>query len=504
MAGPPRGQTPKEVVLSRGTLSLYHYTPMTDEVYRTPILFVMATTNRAYVFDLAPGQSFVEFMLKRGYDIYVIDWNPPQSDEARLGFEDYILEFIPSCVSEVQTRSGEEVSVIGYCMGGVLSLMYTALHTPGPVRNLAVFTTPFNWREFGLFNTWSDTRHFDVDTLVDSLGNVPPEIILASFDMLRPSTKIASQIQLWDNIWNDEFVKSYRAIDRWGNETLSLPGEYFRQTIKELMNGNKLYTGELEIGGRKVTWATSGPRSCTPSPSTTTSSPTPAAAIWWTGRLGRQGGGCDERRPCQPDRRRQRCAPTLAEARPVALGAIRVNDIAKRRLPRSLDLDGEAIELRSMTGADEAAVLAFAKAAPAHDLLFLARDITHPKAVKAWVRDIEAGSISTVLAWRGDTIVGCAAIIRDPLSWSGHVAEMRVLLDSMPARVSGVAHRGSLRYRAGPRGEKITARITLDQKGAIAVFEGLGFTLEAMLRDQVKGRDGRKHDVLILSHDVRA
>jgi polyhydroxyalkanoate synthase subunit PhaC len=252
-AGPPRGQTPKEVVLSRGTLSLYHYTPMTDEVYRTPILFVMATTNRAYVFDLAPGQSFVEFMLKRGYDIYVIDWNPPQSDEARLGFEDYILDFIPSCVSEVQTRSGEDqVSVIGYCMGGVLSLMYTALHTPGPVRNLAVFTTPFNWREFGLFNTWSDTRHFDVDTLVDSLGNVPPEIILASFDMLRPSTKIASQIQLWDNIWNDEFVKSYRAIDRWGNETLSLPGEYFRQTIKELMNGNKLYTGELEIGGRKV------------------------------------------------------------------------------------------------------------------------------------------------------------------------------------------------------------------------------------------------------------
>ncbi|HLZ85401.1 MAG TPA: alpha/beta fold hydrolase [Caulobacteraceae bacterium] len=252
-AGPPRGQTPKEVVLSRGTLSLYHYTPMTDEVYRTPILFVMATTNRAYVFDLAPGQSFVEFMLKRGYDVYVIDWNPPQSDEARLGFEDYILDFIPSCVSEVQTRSGEDdITVIGYCMGGVLSLMYTALHTPGPVRNLAVFTTPFNWREFGLFNAWSDERHFDVDTLVDSLGNVPPEVILASFDMLRPSTKVTSQIQLWDNIWNDEFVKSYRAIDRWGNETLSLPGRYFRQTIKELMNGNKLYTGELEIGGRRV------------------------------------------------------------------------------------------------------------------------------------------------------------------------------------------------------------------------------------------------------------
>jgi RimJ/RimL family protein N-acetyltransferase len=181
-----------------------------------------------------------------------------------------------------------------------------------------------------------------------------------------------------------------------------------------------------------------------------------------------------------------------------------MNDIAKRRLPRPLDLDGEAIELRSMTGADEAAVLAFAKTAPAHDLLFLARDITHPKVVKAWVRDIEAGSISTVLAWRGDTIVGCAAIIRDPLSWSGHVAEIRVvLLDSMRGKGLGRLLTEEAFATALAQGaEKITARMTLDQKGAIAVFEGLGFTLEAMLRDQVKGRDGRKHDVLILSHDV--
>ena len=70
--------------------------------------------------------------------------------------------------------------------------------------------------------------------------------------MLRPVSKAVSQVQLWDNMWNDEFVKSYRAFDRWGAETLPLAGEYFRQTVKELMFGNKLYTGELEIGGRRV------------------------------------------------------------------------------------------------------------------------------------------------------------------------------------------------------------------------------------------------------------
>jgi RimJ/RimL family protein N-acetyltransferase len=181
-----------------------------------------------------------------------------------------------------------------------------------------------------------------------------------------------------------------------------------------------------------------------------------------------------------------------------------VNNIAKARLPRALELDGERIELRSMTGADEEAVLAFASAAPAHDLLFLARDITHPKVVKAWVRDIEGGTITTVLAWRGAEIVGCAAIIRDPLSWSGHVAEIRVvLLDSMRGKGLGrLLTEEAFATALGQGAEKITARMTLDQKGAIAVFEGLGFTLEAMLRDQVKDRDGRKHDLLILSHDV--
>jgi RimJ/RimL family protein N-acetyltransferase len=181
-----------------------------------------------------------------------------------------------------------------------------------------------------------------------------------------------------------------------------------------------------------------------------------------------------------------------------------VNDAPHRRLPRSLDLDGEAIDLRAMSGADEAAVLAFGNAAPAHDLLFLARDITHPKVVKAWVREIEAGTIATVLAWRGEAIVGCAAIIRDPLSWSGHVAEIRVvLLDSMRGKGLGrMLTEEAFATALGQGAEKITARMTLDQKGAIAVFEGLGFTLEAMLRDQVKDRDGRKHDLLILSHDV--
>lgn len=178
-SGPPLGETPKDVLHSRGTMNLYHYRPLADEIYRVPILIVMATTNRGYILDLVPGQSFIEFLLKSGYDVYMLDWAPPRPDEKSLGIADYVLDFIPDCMRRVQQDSGEtDVSVIGYCFGGVLSLLYGAIFADGPMKNLICFTTPIDFREMKLFQNFSDRRYFDVDRLVDSVGNVPPEMIL--------------------------------------------------------------------------------------------------------------------------------------------------------------------------------------------------------------------------------------------------------------------------------------------------------------------------------------
>jgi polyhydroxyalkanoate synthase len=226
---------------------------MVEEVYRVPILMVMATTNRGYIFDLAPGQSMVEFLLQRGHDVYVLDWAPPKPEEKNLKFEDYVLDFVPDAIRHVQQDSGEEhVNLVGYCFGGVLSLMYLSLHADGPVKNFVAFTTPVDFKQMTLFQRWSDPKYFDVDRLVDNLGNVPPDVIVTSFEMLRPASKTIGQIQLWENMWNDEYVNNFRRFERWTADTLPLAGEYFRQTTKELMWKNGLYTGELTVGGRKV------------------------------------------------------------------------------------------------------------------------------------------------------------------------------------------------------------------------------------------------------------
>ena len=189
-SGPELGSTPKDVLYSRGTMNLYHYRPQADEVYRVPVLIVMATTNRGYILDLVPGQSFIEFLLKRGFDVYMLDWTAPKPEEKSLRMEDYVLDFIPESVRRVQQDSGEkDVSVIGYCFGGVLSLLDGSIFSDGPMKNLICFTTPIDFREMKLFSNFADRRYFDVDRLIDSTGNMPPELILQSFDMLRPAAR---------------------------------------------------------------------------------------------------------------------------------------------------------------------------------------------------------------------------------------------------------------------------------------------------------------------------
>ena len=165
---------------------------------------------------------------------------------------------------------------------------------------------------------------------------------------------------------------------------------------------------------------------------------------------------------------------------------------------------GSRVTLRLMSGSDGSVALAFARALPAHDLLFLRRDITQPEAIEIWLNGIARGRITSVLAESGGQVQGYATVDRGELSWSPHVAELRVLV-SAAMRGKGLGRlltQEAFAIALGLGIEKIVAQMTVDQKGAIAVFEGMGFRPEALLRDQVKDRDGRKHDLLILAHEV--
>lgn len=251
--GPAVGTTPRTLLHRRGTLSLYRYEATCSDVYRVPLLLVMATTNKAYIFDLAERQSLIAYLLGRGYDIYVMDWNAPTRAERQLRIEDYVLDFIPDCIGRVQADAEvDEVTLLGYCMGGVLSTLYAALHADGPLKNLVCFTTPVDWSQMSWSRGIANQRYFEVDRLVDRVGIIPAGMIMNAIDLQRPAGRIAGQLRLWDNLWNDAYVRNHRMMMRWGRDSLPLAGEYYRQIIKELMWKNGLLEGGLRIAGQAV------------------------------------------------------------------------------------------------------------------------------------------------------------------------------------------------------------------------------------------------------------
>jgi N-acetylglutamate synthase-like GNAT family acetyltransferase len=177
---------------------------------------------------------------------------------------------------------------------------------------------------------------------------------------------------------------------------------------------------------------------------------------------------------------------------------------AIRSYPRSLSFDGTPVTIRLMTPADGPALSAFVQTLSPRDLLFVRRDISHPKVIAAWLEALEQSKVTSLVAYDGDELVGCTAIVTDTLSWSRHVGEMRVLV-APSWRGCGLGR--ALIQECFVLGielglEKLTVQMTVDQLAAITVFEELGFRAEAVLHNHVKDHEGNAYDLALLSHDV--
>jgi len=178
----------------------------------------------------------------------------------------------------------------------------------------------------------------------------------------------------------------------------------------------------------------------------------------------------------------------------------------KERYPRTVDCADGYVELELLRELDITETKTFSDQLSVNDLLFLSRDIRAPKVIEAWSRSIAAGEIVSVAARRNGEIVGTTAVVLEKNTWSEHVGELRILVrpDSRDIGLGRVLIQESFLLGLDLGLEKLIVRMTLDQAAAIKVFEEMGFKTEALLRDHVKDAEGKKHDLIMLSHDVQA
>jgi polyhydroxyalkanoate synthase len=246
------GVTGKEEVYREDKMVVYRFKGPRTPTAKIPILIVYALVNRPYMVDLQSDRSLVKNLLEQGEDVYLIDWGYPDRADRWLTLDDYINGYIDRSVDAVAERAGvEKINLLGICQGGAFSLCYTALHGD-KVKNLITMVTPVDFHTpENMLSHWM--RGVDTDLFVDTLGNVPADLMNWCYLTLKP-VRLNQQkyIGLVDILDDKVELENFLRMEKWIFDSPDQAGEAFRQFIKDFYQGNKLVKGGLKIGDGDV------------------------------------------------------------------------------------------------------------------------------------------------------------------------------------------------------------------------------------------------------------
>jgi polyhydroxyalkanoate synthase subunit PhaC len=252
---PAIAQTPKDTVWRRDKAELWRYRREDAPVsVKQPILICHSLVSKSYVLDLQPNNSMIRYLLGEGFDVFLLDWGVADAVEAQNTLEDYVDDYIPEAIEATLIESGaEELNLIGYCFGGVLTLLLMAGHQDElPIRNLVTLATPADYGKMGFMSQMFASGRLDPDDVIDETGLVSSSRMDEGFQSLKPTDQLVQQVNLFQNLWNDQFVEGFLAMNQWARDQVPFPGAAFRQTVQILIRDNALMKGVIPFGRGEV------------------------------------------------------------------------------------------------------------------------------------------------------------------------------------------------------------------------------------------------------------
>jgi len=243
--------TPYDVVYESDRVKLKHYKPA-EVKFKTPLFVCYAMVNRETMLDLQSDRSVVTTFLNEGLEVYMIDWSYPTRKDRYLTIDDHVNGYMDEMIDFVLEKHGiPQVHLMGICMGGTLSIMYTALH-PEKVKNLITTVTPVDFdTDKGLLNVWA--KSLDADALVDAYGNIPGDILNIAYLLLNPARLLIDKyVGFLENVHDKDFVQNFVRMEKWIFDSPDLPAEAFREFINKLYHENLLVQNKMTLGGKLV------------------------------------------------------------------------------------------------------------------------------------------------------------------------------------------------------------------------------------------------------------
>ena len=246
------GVTAKDEVYREDKLVVYRFRGDRKPSAKVPTLIVYALVNRPYMVDLQEDKSLVRNLLAQGEDVYLVDWGYPDRADRWLTLDDYINGYLRRSVDAVARNAGvKKINILGICQGGAFSLCFSSIY-PEKVRNLITMVTPVDFHTpDNMLSNW--TRTMDADLFVDTIGNVPADLMNMCYLMLKPMRLFQQKyVGMVDILDDRRELENFLRMEKWIFDSPDQAGEAFRQFMRDFYQGNKLVKGGLKIGSREV------------------------------------------------------------------------------------------------------------------------------------------------------------------------------------------------------------------------------------------------------------
>lgn len=251
---PPVAQTPHEVVHRQNKLQLRYYAPAPGAADRAllPVVVVPSLINRAWVCDLEPDRSLVAALSAKGHPTYLVDWGSPGPEDRDQDVAHVVLGLLHRALDRACRHArAPSAHVVGYCQGGTLAAMYTALR-PHRVASLVALTAPVSFAEAGRFRTFVDPEHVDIEEAMDADGLIPTDLMQAVFRMLDPMGNWARFQAIEAAAHDPARLARVMARERWLEENVPMVGRFAVEFIREAYQRDALVAGTWTLAGEGV------------------------------------------------------------------------------------------------------------------------------------------------------------------------------------------------------------------------------------------------------------
>lgn len=250
---PPVGLTPHTIVHTHDKLVVRYYAPTGDyegDGDALPVALIPSLINRAYVLDLEPGRSVVEALAAKGHPTYLVDWGVPGPEDAAEDVAYVLLDLLHRSIERICRHAGtKQAHVFGYCQGGTLAAMYSALR-PERVASLCLLAAPAKFSEGGRFRDL--VLHLDVDEAIDGDGLVPIDVLKPAFRLLDPMGNWTKNKGVDAASKDHKRLASTLAREVWLDDTVPMTGAFAREFVKMGYHEDRLTKGTWEVRGEPV------------------------------------------------------------------------------------------------------------------------------------------------------------------------------------------------------------------------------------------------------------